>query len=279
MPPRRPQSLASPYPIERSEQRAVTSQHDGVVLNVFFAVVSWRKSSDGSCSAHTAIVADEIYSIKMCRLGSILPPILLVVFYSSAGADTRPPPCAFGTPGAVFPLPSSGLVRRENHDPCPESGPWMRGTANEVTLAARADGPAGRGRFWQIALAVETKSKPRRGVCFGSSTLGWRTIGLGHIGKLKWIDDVDGDGESEFVVWTSYDADPKGGTTASFGLLGWVYRLRGDDLVLDLPRSRIVAARVAKAYEQPLDRDRQTPLRGRIAAALRDFADGRCVPR
>ena len=168
---------------------------------------------------------------------------------------------------------------REPCDNLPSDG-WSRRSTGLVDLHVHADGPTGSGRFWTVTVGVSGKneSQPTRGVCFATSTLGWRTLQRFSMAPLPWLDDVNNDGRAEFILWDSFPLH-KEGSMAEYGLMAWVYRLVvPDSLVLDLNLSRDLARLLAKEYRSPAENDKGNlgDLREKAAVSLEKFAEQRC---
>ncbi len=158
---------------------------------------------------------------------------------------------------------------------------WIRKPSGPIHLFVFADGPSGSGRFWEIRVGISDKGQPEpaRGVCLTTSTVGWRTLQHFKTSPLPWLDDVDGDGKSEFVLWNSFPLRDEG-TSAEFGLMAWVYRLASkDSLVVDWELTRRMARELAAAYRAPLKdaSPSASQLRAEAAAILEAFAEERCA--
>ena len=116
----------------------------------------------------------------------------------------------------------------------------------------------------------------------GSSTVGRRTLQEYKRGGLPWLEDLDGDGRSDFVFWESFELD-ESQSMAAFGLVAWVYRLLPEgSLQIDWELSRHMAREIAKEYRKsPHPSGGGLPgaggtLRRLAAEALEQFSDGRC---
>jgi hypothetical protein len=164
-------------------------------------------------------------------------------------------------------------------DAVPEKD-WMRGRSGSENLFVHADGPSGSGRFWTVTVGVggRSESKPIRGVCFSTSTVGWRTLQRYGKGPLPWLEDLDHDGRAELIVWSSFPLR-EDASMAEYGLAAWVYRFSPDGtLSLDWELSQQMAHEIAEAYRVPLDPKDQLlePLRAEAAEALERFANELC---
>jgi len=157
---------------------------------------------------------------------------------------------------------------------------WIRDTSGSLDLFVCADGPSGSGRYWNITVGVAGKqhSKPNRGVCLMTSTAGWRTLQRYRRTPLPWLSDLDSDGRSELIIWSSFPLH-EDASLAEYGLVPWVYRLASDDVLsIDWTLSRRMAREVAQAYRSAPDpkADRLARLRTAAAEALEQFAGERC---
>ncbi|OPY84669.1 MAG: hypothetical protein A4E72_02128 [Syntrophus sp. PtaU1.Bin208] len=183
-------------------------------------------------------------------------------------------------------LPDHGLTWLPDEDfrgRCGDVPPkqWIRKSLGSVDLLVYADGPRGSGRTWDVAVGVAEKggAKPLRGVCLQTSTVGWRTLQRYKKGPLPWVDDLDGDGKAELIIWDSFPLH-ENASLAEYGLVAWVYRLASrDSFVIDWVLSRRLAQSVAEEYRAPLDAE-GTPypekLRTGAGEALEKFAGKRC---
>ena len=157
---------------------------------------------------------------------------------------------------------------------------WIRNPSGAVDLFVYADGPSGSGRFWTVTVGVAGRqhSKPIRGVCFMTSTVGWPTLQSYKNAPLPWLDDLGNDGSAKLIMWNSFPLR-KDESMGEYALMAWVYRLTSEDsLTIDWGLSRRMAREIAEAYRSPRDpRDLYFgPLRPKAAEALERFADRRC---
>ena len=122
------------------------------------------------------------------------------------------------------------LLKRKRCDGC------TRGELGKRRLPAvvHASGPSGSGRLWTIRLAYGRSLRTARFLCFSTETLGFRaflTHGLGaQIVPLPFLDDLDEDGISEFVIWWSTPLHAEA-SFAEFAFGMTVYQLEQDRLV------------------------------------------------
>jgi hypothetical protein len=156
----------------------------------------------------------------------------------------------------------------------------VRGSSGDRVVFVQADGPAGSGRFWSVSVGVGdgSASTPERGVCTSTSTVGWRTLRQYSRGALPWLEDLDGDGDDEFVLWVSFPLQ-EFASMSGYGLAAWVYRwdLEGS-LVLDWELSRGMARTIAQEYRAALPSTIEDPgeRRETAAEALELFASEAC---
>lgn len=195
-------------------------------------------------------------------------------------------PCAMRPSRPAFALPPRGIVSVAPDDDCDalESGGWERRPADTLEVRVRADGPGGSGRYWRVTvgLARPADDSLLRGLCYTTTTLGWRTLQAGGETSLAmpWVDDRDHDGRPELVVWDSFPLR-RDATPAEFALVAWVYEFDGRATFgFDVKMSRAIARDIAAAYRVRVDAD---PLRKRLRnqaeQSLTAFASGRCSAR
>jgi hypothetical protein len=129
-----------------------------------------------------------------------------------------------------------------------------------------------------VVAVSEKQQKVERGTCIWTSTVGWRTLQRYSMGPLPWLDDVDDDGRSEFILWDSFPLRD-GASMAEYALIAWVYRLAPpDELVMDWELTRTFARSLAKEYRSPSEPPSGSPdgSRAKAAEALEEFAEERC---
>jgi hypothetical protein len=107
--------------------------------------------------------------------------------------------------------------------------------------------------------------------------------GRTRLSPLRWLDDLDGDGKPEAIVWDSFPLRDEAEQYQS-GLAAWVYRVDpAGVLTLDWSLSRRMAGEIAGAYRSPpaggaMPGERAwAPLRQAALAALDAFAGRRCT--
>lgn len=195
-------------------------------------------------------------------------------------------PCLMKPPARSIQLQERGFTWLPGGDftgPChsiPADG-WSRRSAGPWDLHVHTVGPEGSGRFWAISVGVSSKqdSKPVRGACLSTSTLGWRTLQRYSKGALPWADDINNDGRAELVLWDSFPLSEEA-SMAQYALVPWVYRLASQhSLVIDWDLTRGLARSLAKEYRSPPDLVHKPlqDLRVQAAQALERFANKRCV--
>jgi len=196
------------------------------------------------------------------------------------------PPCLMKPDYFDIRLPRHGFMWLEDEEfsgGCEDvpAKKWIRKPSGSFDLFVYADGPSGSGRYWNITIGVAKRqqSKPIRGICLMTSTVGWRTLQQYKNSPLAWLDDLDGDGKAELIIWTSFPLREES-SMAEFGLMGWVFRVASEDsLVIDWVLSRKLAREIAESYRSPLDSATPYPgtLRAEAAEALQLFVDERCT--
>jgi len=217
--------------------------------------------------------------------------LLLISLVGSLPAAAAPDPgsanCAMIPAHVRMPLPPSGLTWVDDKDlsgACEEvpAGQWTTAHAKAGTVMVHADGPGGSGRFWTVTvgLASKTGSKPDRGFCLTTSTVGWRTLLIYKRTPLPWLADLDADGAAEVLIWDSFplSEDP---SEAEYALVAWVYRPDAvGTFTLDWALSRKMAAELAEAYASPMPEGVQwaDALRKKASEELEAFARGQCRP-
>ena len=212
--------------------------------------------------------------------------VTLVPDVKSVPAIPSRPACLVSPPHIQIPLPQAGfkwLEDEEQTGACEvvPAEKWIRKASGPADLFVYADGPSGSGRYWTatVGIAKSGGTKPQRGICVTTSTVGWRTLQQYKGPALPWLDDVDGDGKSEVILWDGFPLRD-GASMAEYGLTAWVYRLTSEGaLVIDWGLTRKLAREIAADYRAPLANSSQiaAQLRTEAAAALEKFADERCT--
>lgn len=171
-----------------------------------------------------------------------------------------PPSASAFHPAGALVLPARGIreAAAEGKDGRPQWVPpdsaWRCRPATVGTLCVATDGPRGSGRFWDVVVGAARRGggRPARGLHLTTSTAGWRTLGAFARTPLPWLEDLDGDGAAEFILWDSF---PLGDDAAgAAGLVAWVYRRAArDTLALDRELSRGLIRELVAAYRPPAD--------------------------
>jgi hypothetical protein len=199
--------------------------------------------------------------------------------------NSFPPPCLVRPDHFQLRLPRHGfrwLEGQESEGRCEDvpAKKWFRQPSGSVDLLVYADGPSGSGRYWNVTIGVQKRqqSKPVRGICLITSTVGWRTLQQWKRAPLAWLDDLDDDGKAELMIWNSFRLR-EDASMAEYGLMAWVYRVESENsLAIDWDLSRKMAREIAEAYRSSLDlmTPYTGPLQKEAAEALEQFADEGC---
>ncbi len=234
---------------------------------------------------HAAIFASHRAGGCPMVLGWWMSCVALLL--SAASADSargqERPGCAMAPAHLRIQIPVRGfawLPGEEGTGRCEDLAgkQWRRRPSGRFDLLVNAQGPSGSGRYWEVAIAIAKRQEknPRKGVCLSTSTVGWRTLGTFKNSPLPWIDDPDGDGKSELIIWEGFPLD-RDQSAAGFGLTAWVYRPdSADSLSIDWDVSRKMAREIAMAYRTPMPGSSAADLRSQAAGALELFASGHC---
>lgn len=221
------------------------------------------------------------------RLNSltVFLPALLASLIIAGGSF--PPPCLVRPDHFQLRFPRQGFkwVEGEKRGGGCKGVPvtkWSRRRSGSLNLFVSAYGPSGSGRYWNVTIGVANsqQSKPTRGICLVTSTVGWRTLQHWKKAPLTWLDDLDDDGRAEFIIWNSFPIREEA-SLAEYGLMAWVYRVNSENaLVIDWDLSRKMAKEIAEAYRSSLDSTTpySGPLRVEAAEALERFVNKRCKP-
>lgn len=199
---------------------------------------------------------------------SMLPGMLLA---------QEPLPCGPVPRYHVLPLPVSGF-RHIGTDQLCDPIPTKDWRGENGGLSVHLDGPEGPGRWWTVTVGVAEAGSPTpgRGLCLDTSTVGWRALQRFQNRPLPWVEDRDGDGRAELVIWDSFPLSSGQGSEVETGLIGWVYQRRSaNTLALDWGMTRGLAREVAREYRRPAV-DNLEELRLALAEVLEGFASGAC---
>src|SRR4030042_6476294 len=113
----------------------------------------------------------------------ILIMIVMMVFAARPllAGDSSPSRCLMQPHYLEMRLPSHGFTWLQGEDSsgrCDNvpQGKWIKKSAGALDLFVYARGPSGSGRYWEVTIGVGEKgqSKPQRGICLTTSTIGWR---------------------------------------------------------------------------------------------------------
>lgn len=210
--------------------------------------------------------------------------VLLVESFSTSAESRQPPKCPMEPAYLTMEIPPQGFVLLEGEGATGKCNVAHKGFAKlsgkTFALLVHADGPSGSGRYWNVTVGVgkRVERKPTRGFCFMTSTVGWRTLQEFHK-PLRWIDDQDGKGRPELIIWNSFPLRGEDSTSADYGLMAWVFQVDAKGrFTIDWMLSRRLAGELAAAYRRPLNRaDGQLhQIRQQAAQALESFASGSC---
>lgn len=217
--------------------------------------------------------------INSKRINRYLIVLIFIAGWLDASAsctgNLRQDPASIAPPYTVILIPDSGFTPLTGEDYCDitdsiAAKDWIKMNAGINDLFVAAEGPSGSGRFWAIVVGIADSqfTHPVRGVCLTTSTVGWRTLQRYSKGVLSWLEDVDGDGKSEFILWDSFPLGDQVMSMGEFGLMAWVFRLIStDSLVVDIHQSQILAESLAKEYNLPLEGASRKLLKLRYQAA------------
>jgi len=191
----------------------------------------------------------------------------------------RPPAFSWKLPAADF----ASLDVDATGASCGDAllGEWQQGGVAACNLFVVANEPQGSGRFFSVAFGVSDRNgaKPTRLRCLSTTTVWWRTLPSVSRELLMWPDDVEGDGNSEVMLWDSSRLH-RSATQAEHGLMPWVCRFATPatlTLTLDPDMSRVMAGSLARKSRAPaLAADGSTEaLPQRAARELQAFSASR----
>lgn len=197
------------------------------------------------------------------------------------GADALCSEGLINPPWMTVTLPDKGFLwmnGEEFHGPCETVSfhGWMRSQAETFALFVHAEGPSGSGRYWTVTVGLGNRndSMPFHGFCFTTSTVGWRTLRQYKRLPLPWMNDLDGNGRPELIVWSSF-ALTQEANYAEYGLMAWVYQVTtAGKIALDWRLTCKMAQNLATAYRSSSGRSAraQRKLRLKIAETLESVA-------
>jgi hypothetical protein len=219
-------------------------------------------------------------------LGFLLLTVLLAVAPATSGNQQQR--CLMNPARVTMRVPEQGFRWLEGEgiqDTCntvPNTS-WVRVSSKQFDLLVHTDGPSGSGRYWEVTVALTTKNDtiPTRGFCFETNTVGWRTLQQFNRLPLRWVEDRDGDGKPELIIWDSFPLNEKA-SLAEYGLVAWVYQVDSNGIfMIDWKLSQQIAGEIAAAYRTQLKEHDSLlqGLRNEAAKALEVFATGKRMPK
>jgi len=181
-----------------------------------------------------------------------------------------------------IPLAAKGIAPMDKATRCGPVNWRLRARSGSYEVMVSDSLGAGNGQTWDIAVAVKSPEAgvPMQGVCLNAETRGWKTLREFEGAALPWLEDVDKNGQTEVILWRSFPATDKAPRPdgSDEGLMGWVYFVDNDDLVLDDGASKLLAARLVKAYRKPVSDAKLRKTREEAARRLERFVRGSCLP-
>ena len=130
-----------------------------------------------------------------------------------------------------------------------------RGRSSDGPFTVAYKGPTGSGRYWEAEVSFQSHAGAR-GFCFIASTVGWRHVGADRLLAERmvallhpWLQDVDGDGQDELVVPSSFSLSPDA-SLGDDGMTASVFARTGDRFVLDASLTRTLRLKIANAYRE-----------------------------
>jgi hypothetical protein len=213
--------------------------------------------------------------------------LIILLVFRSIGMDDKQQEYPLKPARLTMQMPPKGFVWLDDEeftgrcDKVPASN-WEKFSAADFDLLVYTDGPSGSGHYWTVTVAMKSKTetRPRRGFCLSTSTVGWITLPQPTNFSLSWIEDRDGDGKPELIIWDSFPLREEA-TNAEYGLIGWVYQVDKNGLcTIDWNLTRKLAGDIAEAYQQSSG-DTDPVLRNLSLAAadvLHSFATHQCIP-
>lgn len=209
---------------------------------------------------------------------------------SITAAETPMEKCRMNPPWVTIQMPESGFasISPGEDSECGDAlaGNWKRYAGKSYDLMLVLNGPGGSGRYWYNTVGVVDKkdSAPARGICFETSTIGWRSLQDFENRGLPWAEDLNDDGDPDLVVWDSFSLndDEDAPVEPYTGLMAWVYRTDdGEKFELDWEMSRKFAGRIAVEYHKSLPHTDASMkmIREKAAFALETFANESCISK
>ena len=162
-------------------------------------------------------------------------------------------------------VPPSWLPWDTEHGPCnmDKNGHLNKDKGSDVgfengrsahgPFTVTSKGPSGSGRYWEVGVTFPSRDGIR-GFCFTTTSVGWRHVGSNHslaakLGKLvlEWTNDVDGDGQQELVVRSSFPLSESEGLS-EWAMSAAVYDRVKNSFVYNRERSHGLNLKIADAY-------------------------------
>jgi hypothetical protein len=188
--------------------------------------------------------------------------------------------CDIKPPFLKIPIQKKGLTWLKGEEfkgECDEvpQKKWKRFSLKSNDLVMNTNGPFGSGRYWNVTVGfAKKKSKPYRGFCFRTNTLGWRTLQNFNNSPLPWIDDLNGDQKPEMIIWSSFTIEQR-----PF-LIAWVYQLDSNrNFVIDWNLTHKFTKQIMIAYQKIVKGRRASfqRIRNKAVKQLKAFVNKKCV--
>ena len=152
-------------------------------------------------------------------------------------------------------MDEQGRLRHEAGDPTFHPGDVLvveKGASASGPFAVSASGPSGSGRYSVLGVSFQSKGQ-LHGFCLLTSTVGWRRVGGNrYLAKallplIKYTQDVDGDGDTEFVVRSSTPVFEDAGLSEQV-MSVTAYKRRGGAFERDDESTSKLREQIAHAY-------------------------------
>lgn len=214
---------------------------------------------------------------------SCVLPLLIASLGVAPKGQIQQLPCP-RPPSTTYRAPQRGFVEvggSSSSGTCdvPAADAWTVARTPSFALFVHADGPGGSGRYWTVTVGVgpPDAAEPRRGFCLVTTTIAWRRLIAGLQARnrqesprtpLRWLEDADGDGRPELVLWDSFRLSDEALPIES-GLVAWVYEADSAGwFAIDWSATHALARELALLYA------RADPM----GQALEALARGACMP-
>ncbi len=154
-------------------------------------------------------------------------------------------------------------------------------TIDTIKIFAGVNGPHGSGRYWNVVFGIagQNDTLPLKGICFETSTAGWRYLQSFNTIPIPWLSDRNDDGRPEFIFWGSFML-PNYQCSLDYGLIAFVYQIdKNGSLLIDWELTSEIVGEIADEYNKPLAHADQWLMdrRKKIAELLQDFIKDKCV--